>query len=123
MKRDGGFASLQFVLAAGLAMFMVVGLVQLVSYQYTRGAVMTALERGVRAGSLADRHAARCQDAVRDSLGSVLAGEVGGSIRFGCDVDGTMIRAWATGAVPSWVAGAPEMRFDLETGATREGTG
>ncbi|MFP3914157.1 MAG: hypothetical protein ACLFWM_04730 [Actinomycetota bacterium] len=120
MRRDGGFASLQFVLAAALAMFMVVGLVQLVAYQYTRGAVMASLERGARAGSIGAGGAARCEQVVRDSLGSVLDGAVGASLRLGCADEAGAIRAWAEGAVPSWVSGAPDMPFSLETRVREE---
>lgn len=120
MRRDGGFASLQFVLAAGLAMFMVVGLIQLIAYQYTRGAVLAALERGVRAGSVADAGAGRCEEAVRDSLGSVLDGAVGDTLAFGCVADEALVHAWANGTVPSWVPTVPDLSFDLDTRARRE---
>lgn len=120
MSGEGGFASLQFVLAAGLAMFMVVGLVQLVTYQYARGAVMAALERGVRAASVATAGVGECETALSDSLGSVLGGEVGDSLRFGCEEDPLVMRAWATGTVPSWIAGVPDMPFELETRVRRE---
>lgn len=120
LNDEGGFASLQFVLAAGLAMLMVVGLVQLVTYQYARGAVLAALERGVRASSVVEGSVEDCEASVTDSLGSVLGGEVGDSLTFGCEFDGLAVRAWANGTVPAWMAGLPELSFELETGARRE---
>jgi hypothetical protein len=108
------------VLAAGLAMFMVVGLVQLVTYQYARGAVMAALERGVRTASVAGAGVEDCMAAVSDSLDSVLGGEVGDSVDFGCETDALVMQAWATATVPSWMAGVPDMPFDLEAQARRE---
>lgn len=101
-------------------MFMVVGLVQLVTYQYARGAVMAALERGVRTASVATAGAAECEAVVADSLDSVLGGEVGQTFAFGCEADVLMMRAWATGSVPSWIAGVPAMPFSLEAHARRE---
>lgn len=120
LSGDGGLATLEFVLAAALAMLMVVGLVQLIAYQYARGAVMAALERGVRAGSIAGTGAEECDAAVADSLNDVLGGQVGESLSYGCHADGETIAAWATGTVPAWTVGGPHMMFDLEATAQRE---
>lgn len=101
-------------------MFMVVGLTQLIAYQYARGAVMAALERGVRAGSVAGAGAAECEAAVVDSLSQVLGGEVGASLSFGCLADADLVSGWAEGTVPAWMAGAPSLPFEATVVATRE---
>lgn len=101
-------------------MLMVVGLVQLVTYQYARGAVMVALERGVRAASVAEAGADECRASVSDSLRSVLGGEVGDSLVFDCEADDLVVRAWAGGTVPAWMGGLPDLSFELETQARRE---
>lgn len=101
-------------------MLMVVGLVQLVTYQYARGAVLVALERGVRAASVADAGAAECRASVSDSMDSVLGGEVGDSLVFDCEADDLVVRAWARGTVPAWMSGLPDLSFELETQARRE---
>lgn len=110
-------------MAAGLAMLMVTGLAQLVAYQYVRGAVMASLERGVRAASVTGAGEAPCEASLSDSLGAVLGGEVGDSLAFGCEVDALVVRAWATGTMPAWLAGMPDMSFRLETQARRETEG
>ena len=121
-RRSGerGFASLQFVMAATLAMLMVVGLVQFVAYQYARGALMAALERGVRAGALSGSGADECQAAVADSLSEVLGGTIGGTLAYGCEAHDEQVRAWATGIVPAWIPTSVDLTFDLETTARRE---
>ncbi|MFO7293042.1 MAG: hypothetical protein FWJ92_04240 [Actinomycetes bacterium] len=118
-RLERGFASLQFVLAAALAMLMVVGLVQLVAYQYTRGAVLAALERGARAGSVAGAGATECVAVVADALASVVGG-LASSVEFGCSEEGGAIVASARGSVPGWISSATDLSFSLETWAWRE---
>lgn len=120
LRDDSGFASLQFVLAAALAMLMVVGLVQLVAYQYTRGALTSALERGVRAGAVSGAGTAECRSAVDDSLGEVLGGVVGRTVEVGCSSDDERVRAWARGTVPAWFGSLADFRVDVEAVARRE---
>lgn len=101
-------------------MMMVVGLVQLIAYQYTRGAVMAALERGARAASVVGAGPFECEGVVADSLGEVLGGQVGASLSYGCAVDDISVRAWADGEVPGWVGGSPSLSFQLQAVARRE---
>lgn len=111
---------MQFVMAAGLAMVMVVGLMQLIAYQYARGAVMTALERGVRAGTVVGAGSAECEAALADSLAGVLGGAVGESLSAVCEEAGGVVSARAEGTLPGWTALSPAIDFDLEARATRE---
>jgi hypothetical protein len=101
-------------------MLLVVGMIQVVSYQYVRGAVMTALERGVRAGSVVGAGAAECRAAVADSLAEVLGGVVGSSVQVGCTDDAVMVEAWARGTVPAWLPGSDGFHLHIETAAHRE---
>lgn len=101
-------------------MFMVVGLIQLIAYQYATGAVMAALERGVRAGAVVGAGAAECRAALADSLAEVLGGEIGASLEAGCEAGPDVVRAWGRGTVPAWVEAGPDLSFDLETQARRE---
>lgn len=100
-------------------MVFVAGLVQVVAYQYTKGAVIAGLERAVRAGAVVGAGEAQCRVVLADSLNEVLGGAVGGSLASDCTADGETIRAHASGVVPSWLAG-PDLGFDLEVVARRE---
>ena len=117
---EEGLASLQFVLAAALAMVLVVGLVQVIAYQFTRGAVMAALERSVRAGAVVGAAADECRASLKDSISQVLGGEVSSNLAASCGSDDEFVWATANGVVPSWLAWAPDLPFRLETRARRE---
>lgn len=101
-------------------MLMVVGLVQFVAYQYTRGALVTALERGVRAGALVGAGAPECRAALADSLAEVLGGTVGTTVTVTCGADAEQVWARATGTFPAWLSGGPDLALDLEAIARRE---
>ncbi len=106
-------------MAAALAMVFVVGLVQLVAYQYTKGAVTAGLERAARAATVAGAGESECLTTLEDSLADVLGGAVGGDLTATCTVDSESVRAHAFGSVPSWLPG-PSLAFDIEISATRE---
>ncbi len=106
-------------MAAALAMVFVVGLVQLVAYQYTRGAVTAGLERAARAAAVVGGGETECLAVLSDSLGEVLGGAVGDTLTATCVADSESVRASASGSVPSWLPG-PGLAFHLEVSATRE---
>jgi hypothetical protein len=108
------------VVAAALAMLLVVGLVQVIAYQYVRGAVLAALERGVRAGSTVAAGVDECHGALADSLADVLGGEIRDSLEAECRLDGELILARASGTVPGWVGLGPDLGFEMEARAVRE---
>ncbi len=101
-------------------MLLVVGMIQVVTYQYVRGAVMTALERGVRVGSVIGTGAAECRAAIADSLAEVLGGVVGESVVVDCADDSEWVQAWARGTVPAWLPGWEGFSLHIETAARRE---
>ena len=119
-RSDAGSASIQFVVAAALSVVLVVGLVQVLVLHYARGAAMAAAERGVRAGSLIGGDAGRCLDVVRDSLADVLGGEIGSTLEAECVLEGDVVTARVSGALPPWMVGAPSLAFSAETTARRE---
>lgn len=106
-------------MAAALAMVFVVGLVQVVAYQYARGAVTAGLERAARTAAVAGGGEPECLAALADSLRNVLGGAVGDTLTATCAVDFESVRARASGSLPAWLPG-PGLAFDLEVSAARE---
>ena len=100
-------------------MLMVVGLVQLVAYQYTRGAVLAALERGARAGTVVGADATECASVLADSL-TGLVGGLAASIEFECEDAGGALVVRARGVVPGWISSATDLSFALEAWSWKE---
>jgi hypothetical protein len=118
LRSERGLASIQFVLAAAMAMILVVGLVQVLAYQYARGAALAAIERGVRAATVTGAASATCMDTARASLSEVLGGEM--DVAVSCRSSDDLVVAEATGTVPAWVWGGPELAFRVVTVARME---
>lgn len=117
---EEGFVSVQFAVAAGLALAVVVMLVQVIAYQYVTGAVTLALERGVRSASTAGGGVDDCEEAIADSLDGALGGAIRGSLVVECRADVNSVWAGASGSVSAWTIAGPDLTFDLEAQATRE---
>jgi hypothetical protein len=100
-------------------MLFVVGLVQLVAYQYTKGAVTAGLERAARRAAVAGTDEADCLASLADSLGDVLGGVVAENLSTACTIDPDLVRTRASGSVPSWLPG-PSLAFQVEVSAARE---
>ena len=118
MRSERGLASIQFVLVAAMAMILVVGLIQVLAYQYARGAALVAIERGVRAATVTGAPPATCVEIAQASLTEVLGGEL--DVALSCRTSDGVVAAEATGTVPAWVSGGPELAFRVATLARME---
>jgi hypothetical protein len=112
--RDRGFTSLQFLVASSFALILFAVLANVVVVQYSRGAMRSALDQGVRAGSIAGTEEA-CEDRVSQVLEQLLGGSIGESVVFDCLVAGPLMRATGELVVNSWTPFTAD--FDLRLSA------
>jgi hypothetical protein len=94
-------------------------LANLVVVQYGRGAVRSALDQGVRAGSLTGSVAA-CEDTAANVLAQLLGGTMGDGVVVECTVGANSIAASGSGIFPSWTPVTPDFTIELTARATRE---
>ena len=111
---ERGFTSLQFLVASSLALVVFAVLANVVVVQYSRGAMRSALDQGVRAGSIVGTEEA-CEDRVSQVLGDLLGGTIGDNVGFDCLLAGPVMRATGELLVSSWTPFTPD--FDLELSA------
>ena len=114
--RESGFTSLQFLVASSLALVVFAVLANIVVVQYSRGAMRSALDQGVRAGSIAGTEVA-CEDRVSQVLGELLGGS---TVGFDCAVAGSVMRATGELVVSSWTPFTPEFDVSLIAEASLE---
>ena len=112
-------ASVQFVLAAGFALFFFVVLANLVVVQYGRGAVRSALDRAARAASI-DGDASKCEAVAGQGLSQTLGGVMGDGVQVVCSADPATVTATASVWFQSWTPLTPDFVFTLQATATRE---
>ncbi len=106
-----GFATAQFVLAAGMALLLFVFLANVIVFQYGKGVVRGALDEGVRVGARSGLGPVDCEGAINAALGDLLGGSMGSGVRAACSSDGVSVVARADVVFPSWIPGVPDWSF------------
>jgi hypothetical protein len=104
--------------AAALGMLLFLVLANLVVVQYGRGAIRSALEQGVRAGSVGGM--ARCEQTVESVVGDLLGGRMSDGLTFECYLVGDVVVAEATVVFRSWTALTPDFEVALSSRAVVE---
>ncbi len=121
LKTQGGFATVQHVAAVALSLVFFALLANLIVMQYTMGAVTGALDEGVRYAARSGGDPDGCLERIDQAIHSILAGEVARTLRVDCWVDGSNIRAEATGLLSGWLPAVPDMAFRRTAVAPIEG--
>lgn len=115
---DRGVSSVQFVLAAGLALLLFVALANLVVFQYGRGAVRSALEQGARAGSV--NGVAACEATAAAVVADLLGGRMSDSLVVTCTGSPVAVEARGLATFPSWTPLMPDFDIALVARAVAE---
>lgn len=116
---ERGVSSIQFVLAAAMALLLFLALANLVVVQYGRGAVRSALEQGARATSVSGE-VTDCVDKARDVVGQLLGGRMSDRIAVSCSLEPGQVVARATAVFESWTILTPDFDVSLAARATLE---
>lgn len=99
------------MLASALALLLFLALANLVVVQYGRGAIRSALEQGVRAGSLGGVFA--CEDTALRVVEDLLGGRMSDDLSIVCAVEGQTVVATASVTFESWTPLTPDFAFSL----------
>ena len=122
MRRDqGGFTTLQYVVATGFSLVLFVLVANVLVDLYTRGAVRDALDEGVRAAVPMTSTAADCEARVNEVIRSVAGGSLLRVDDLRCERDGDSVVASADVALRSWLPMlVPDWRLQLRASARQE---
>ncbi|MCI0679475.1 MAG: hypothetical protein L0Z63_10595 [Actinobacteria bacterium] len=118
---ERGVTSVQFLLAAGMALLLFLLLANIVVVQYGRGAIRSALEQGVRAGAFVGS-ADRCEATSRSVVDELLGGRMSDDLVIRCSVEAGRVTAEATASFESWTILTPDFVVRLGAEATLEVT-
>lgn len=117
--KDSGVASVQFLLAAGLALILFLALANLVVVQYGRGAVRSALDQGARAGAVS-RDAGLCEETASDVVSQLLGGRMSDHLVVSCAASGRLMVARGSAVFETWTPLAPDISVNLVSEAILE---
>ena len=119
---DRGISSVQFLIASGLGLVLFIALANVVVVQYGRGAVRSALDQGVRVGSVS-QSSERCEQRIDEVLDQLLGGTMGDAVDAGCEISAGMVSASASAVFPSWTPFSADFSVELSATATLETPG
>lgn len=100
-------------------MLLFVIFANMIVVQYGRGAIRSALEQGVREGSL-DGDPLSCQGRVEEVLDQLLGGRMSEGIEASCRSSGATITASATVIFDAWAPLYPDFVIEMRSEAIIE---
>lgn len=118
---QGGFASIEWVLATLIGLVMFVLLANVVVNQYARGVVRAAVDEGARQGAREGATVATCDTRAHEVLDDLLGGSLGRQVRLACRLEPGAAVAEATTTLPGWLPGTPDWTFTLRSRQVKEG--
>jgi hypothetical protein len=120
-RGETGFTTIQYVVATGFSLLLLVMVANLLVDLYERGAVRDALDEGVRSGVPVAASADDCLARARDVVASIAGGSSLGVEALSCEPDGDRIVATARVSLRSWFPMLlPDWRLTLHASAHRE---
>jgi hypothetical protein len=119
---EQGFPTVQYVVAISFSLLALMWLVNLVAFQYGRGAVRAALDEGTRAGSRVSGSVAGCEDRANAALQDLLGGTLSDQTVITCVDTGATVRATATATFKGWLDPVPDWTFTVSAIAVKEHT-
>ncbi|HKZ18649.1 MAG TPA: hypothetical protein VJQ57_00920 [Acidimicrobiia bacterium] len=120
LKREGGFATAQFMVVAAMSMAFMALLLHLIALQYARGVLRSALDEGVRIGAPAAAQESDCVAAIDRVLADLMGGPLGQDVTFQCLFVNQRVVASAEGAFSGWFPGVPDVTFQVEVAGVKE---
>lgn len=115
---DRGFASVQFVVAAALALAAVVWLADALVVRYAEGVMGVAAREGARAGSLDGGLA--CREEAGAWLEDGLGGSMGEAVFVECLGTATTVEVVVSARFDAWMPGVPAWEVSRSATAVRE---
>ena len=88
--------------ATGVVLVVVVGIMQVIVFQYGKGTVRSALDEAARAGARSTSSVAACEARAANVLGDLLAGTMGDGVNVTCSDDGDRVLATANVHFEGW---------------------
>lgn len=120
-RGDGGFTTIQYVIAVAWSLVLLVLIANLVVDLYARGAVRDALDDGVRAAAPAGASVAACEQRAKEVVNGLVRGPLLRTVVH-CREEGGFAVAEAQVTLRSWLPMlVPDWHMQLRAEALRNG--
>jgi len=125
LRGERGFVTIEYLLAVGLSMVVLVVIANVVVFEYGHGVVRAAVDQGVREGTRTPTPVAACQAAAQQVIDDLLGGRsgpMGSGVSITCTRTGTQIAATARARFRAWLRPIPDWSFSSSASAAIEAT-
>ena len=117
---DRGAALISLVVATGVVLILLTGIIQVITFQYGKGTVRAALDEGARVGARSIDAVAACQERAGDVMGDLLGGPMGDGVTIVCADGGDRVVATATVHFDGWFGHLTGYDATLTASAAKE---
>lgn len=117
---DAGLASVQFVVAAALALLATVWLADALVVRYAQGVMGVAAREGARAASVAIDPGPACRTEAAAWLADGLGGSMGDRVVVECRGRSGLVEVTVSAAFDAWMPGVPDWRVERVATAALE---
>ena len=117
---ERGTAAISLVLATGLVLLLVVGIANVIVFQYGKGTARAALDEAVRAGSRSPDAVSTCETRARAMLADLLGGTMGDGVVVVCSADADRVYATAIVHFDGWFGSIADYDATITASAAME---
>lgn len=119
-QRDVGAAMVELVLASAIVMILVVAIMQVIVFQYGKGAVHAALDEAARSAARSSTSVETCQARAADALADLLGGPMGQGVAVTCTESAGRVTVSADVHFDGWFGSLSDYDATLTASASRE---
>ena len=117
---DGGYLTIQFIVAVGLSLLLLVLIANVVIVQYAVGVARSAAEEGAQAGSRLTATRVECEARANEVLGTLLGGAMGAAVTVDCTVGPSQVAATVQYTFTPWLPLIPSWTGSQTSFAVKE---
>jgi len=117
---DDGYLTIQFVVAVGFSLLLLVLIANVIIVQYAQGVVRSAAEEGAQAGSRLSATNVECEVRANEVLGTLLGGAMGANVEVDCNVGPTEVAATVHFSFTPWLPLIPSWTGSQTSFAVKE---
>ena len=111
---------ISLVVATGIVLVLVTALLQVIVFQYGKGAVRAALDEAARSAARSPASVDTCQARAANVLGDLLGGDMGDGVEVSCTDDADRVTVTASVHFEGWFGALTDSDATLRASAAKE---
>jgi Flp pilus assembly protein TadG len=119
-RGDRGATFIALVMATGVVLVLVTAIMQVIVFQYGKGAVRAALDEAARSAARSPTSVETCQARAANALGDLLGGPMGDGVEVSCTDGPDRVTVTANVHFDGWFGSLTDYNATLTASAAKE---